>query len=292
MNILVLSISGYRRPRPSNTAALTVFIDFFLVFCKKNGRTIVIRNLSKLKYKAYLYVMNPTAQLYLLPVPLSETNVETIPQYNREIIGQIKFFIVERTRTARRFIRKLAPKVVIDDLTFFELNKRTTPDELAQMLHPIRQGHNVGLMSEAGCPGVADPGAIIVSMAHKAGIIVNPLVGPSSLLLALMGSGMNGQSFSFHGYLPAKKELLVPVLRKLEQVSRQTGAAQIFIETPYRNQQIITQSILSLSANTQLTIAADLTTPTQYILTKTMAQWKKNPPDDLHKRPVVFILQA
>jgi len=236
--------------------------------------------------------MNQEAQLYLLPVPLSETDIQTIPQYNREIIGQIKFFIVERTRTARRFIRKLAPEVVIDDLTFFELNKRTTSDELAQMLAPIRQGHSVGLMSEAGCPGVADPGAIIVAMAHEASVIVNPLVGPSSILLALMGSGMNGQSFSFHGYLPAKKEQLAPVLRKLEQVSQQTHAAQIFIETPYRNQQIITQSILSLSANTKLTIAADLTTPNQYIVTKSIGQWKKSPPSDLHKRPVVFVLQA
>jgi len=236
--------------------------------------------------------MSQNPQLYLLPVPLSETDIETIPQYNREIMGQIKFFIVERTRTARRFIRKLAPDVVIDDLTFFELNKRTSQDELNEMLKPLQQGHHVGLMSEAGCPGIADPGAIIVSMAHEAGIIVNPLVGPSSILLALMGSGMNGQSFSFHGYLPAKKDQLSPILRKLEQTSKQTGAAQIFIETPYRNQQIINQSLSSLSANTKLTIAADLTTKNQYIVTKTMAQWKKSPPKDLHKRPVVFVLQA
>jgi len=236
--------------------------------------------------------MNNEPQLFLLPVPLSETDIQTIPQYNREIIGQIKFFIVERTRTARRFIRKLAPEVVIDDLTFFELNKRTSQDDLIEMLKPIQQGHHVGLMSEAGCPGVADPGAIIVAMAHESDIVVHPLVGPSSILLALMGSGMNGQSFSFHGYLPAKKEQLAPILRKLEQTSKQTGAAQIFIETPYRNEQILTQSHLSLSANTRLTIAADLTTPHQYIVTKTMAQWKKSPPLDLHKRPVVFVLQA
>ncbi len=236
--------------------------------------------------------MNQKPQLFLLPVPLSETDIETIPQYNREIIGKIKFFIVERTRTARRFIRKLAPEVVIDDLTFFELNKRTSQDDLNEMLKPIQQGHHVGLMSEAGCPGIADPGAAIVAMAHEAEIIVNPLVGPSSIFLALMGSGMNGQSFSFHGYLPAKKEQLAPVLRKLEQKSKQTGGAQIFIETPYRNQQIINQSLASLSAKTKLTIAADLTTKNQYIVTKTMAQWKKSPPAELHKRPVVFVLQA
>ena len=236
--------------------------------------------------------MNQKPQLFLLPVPLSETDIETIPQYNREIIGKIKFFIVERTRTARRFIRKLAPEVVIDDLTFFELNKRTSQDDLNEMLKPIQQGHHVGLMSEAGCPGIADPGAAIVAMAHEAEIIVNPLVGPSSIFLALMGSGMNGQSFSFHGYLPAKKEQLAPVLRKLEQISKQTGGAQIFIETPYRNQQIINQSLASLSAKTKLTIAADLTTKNQYIVTKTMAQWKKSPPAELHKRPVVFVLQA
>ena len=236
--------------------------------------------------------MNQKPQLFLLPVPLSETDIETIPQYNREIISKIKFFIVERTRTARRFIRKLAPEVVIDDLTFFELNKRTSQDDLNEMLKPIQQGHHVGLMSEAGCPGIADPGAAIVAMAHEAEIIVNPLVGPSSIFLALMGSGMNGQSFSFHGYLPAKKEQLAPVLRKLEQKSKQTGGAQIFIETPYRNQQIINQSLASLSAKTKLTIAADLTTKNQYIVTKTMAQWKKSPPAELHKRPVVFVLQA
>jgi len=236
--------------------------------------------------------MNQEAQLYLLPVPLSETDTQSIPQYNREIIGQIKIFIVERTRTARRFIRKLAPDVVIDDLTFFELNKRTSQDDLKEMLKPLQQGLSVGLMSEAGCPGVADPGAIIVAMAHDAGIIVNPLVGPSSILLALMGSGMNGQSFSFHGYLPAKKEQLIPILRKLEQTSKQSGFAQIFIETPYRNQQVITQAITHLAANSRLTIAADLTMPSQYIVTKTIEQWKKSPPTDLHKRPVVFVLQA
>lgn len=231
------------------------------------------------------------AQLYLLPVPLSETDIHTIPEYNRRIMGQIQFFIVERVRTARRFIRKLAPEVVIDDLTFFELNKRTTPGDLQQMLTPIRQGHDVGLMSEAGCPGVADPGALIVAMAHEAGIVVHPLVGPSSILLALMGSGMNGQAFSFHGYLPAKKEQLIPALRKLEQLARRQKAAQIFIETPYRNQQILTQAMAVLSTNTRLTIAADLTMPTQFIQTKTIAQWKKNLPKDLHKRPVVFVLQ-
>ncbi len=231
------------------------------------------------------------AQLYLLPVPLSETDIHTIPEYNRRIMGQIQFFIVERVRTARRFIRKLAPEVVIDDLTFFELNKRTTPGDLQQMLTPIRQGHDVGLMSEAGCPGVADPGALIVAMAHEADIVVHPLVGPSSILLALMGSGMNGQAFSFHGYLPAKKEQLIPALRKLEQLARRQKAAQIFIETPYRNQQILTQAMAVLSTNTRLTIAADLTMPTQFIQTKTIAQWKKNLPKDLHKRPVVFVLQ-
>ena len=231
------------------------------------------------------------AQLYLLPVPLSETDIHTIPEYNRRIMGQIQFFIVERVRTARRFIRKLAPEVVIDDLTFFELNKRTTPGDLQQMLTPIRQGHDVGLMSEAGCPGVADPGALIVAMAHEADIVVHPLVGPSSILLALMGSGMNGQAFSFHGYLPAKKEQLIPALRKLEQLARRQKAAQIFIETPYRNQQILTQAMAVLSTNTRLTIAADLTMPTQFIQTKTIAQWGENPPGDLHKRPVVFVLQ-
>lgn len=236
--------------------------------------------------------MKKKAQLYLLPVPLSETDIQSIPEYNREVMTGIKFFIVERTRTARRFLRKLAPSVVIDELTFFELNKRTTSDELSEMLEPLRQGLDVGLMSEAGCPGVADPGAIIVAMAHEAGFVVNPLVGPSSILLALMGSGMNGQSFSFHGYLPAKKEQLVAVLRKLEQSSRHNKSAQIFIETPYRNQQIMTQAMSSLSANTRLTIAADLTTPTQYIVTKSIGQWKSKPPEDLHKRPVVFVLEA
>lgn len=234
--------------------------------------------------------MKQKGQLWLLPVPLSETDIHTIPTYNREKISEIRFLVVERIRTARRFIRQLAPDVVIDDLTFFELNKRTTPDELMQMLTPIHEGHDVGIMSEAGCPGVADPGAVLVEMAHNQGVTVNPLVGPSSILLALMGSGMNGQSFAFHGYLPSKKEALGPILRKLEKESLKTGAAQIFIETPYRNQQIITQSLALLAPKTKLTIACDLTTPAQFIVTKAIGEWKKQPPEDLHKRPTVFII--
>lgn len=229
-------------------------------------------------------------QLWLLPVPLSEKDIHTIPEYNRKVIRELKYFVVERVRTARRFIRQLAPDVVIDELTFFELNKRTTEEDFKVMMAPLSEGMDIGLMSEAGCPGVADPGADLVARVHEKGIVVNPLVGPSSILLALMGSGLNGQSFSFHGYLPAKKENLIPVLRKLEQAVQKTNAAQIFIETPYRNQQIFTQAITVLSDKTKLTIACDLTTPTQFVQTKTIQNWKQNPPNDLHKRPVVFVL--
>ncbi len=229
-------------------------------------------------------------QLWLLPVPLSEKDIHTIPEYNRQKIREIKHFVVERVRTARRFIRQLAPEVVIDELTFYELNKRTTDGDFTAMMSPLLDGLDIGLMSEAGCPGVADPGAELVARVHERGIVVNPLVGPSSILLALMGSGLNGQSFSFHGYLPAKKENLIPVLRKLEHAVQKTRAAQIFIETPYRNQQVFTQVIAVLSDRTKLTIACDLTAPTQFVQTKTIQNWKKKPPEDLHKRPVVFVL--
>lgn len=237
-------------------------------------------------------MQNIKGQLWLLPVPLSEKDIQTIPVFNQRKIGDIRFFVVERIRTARRFIRLLAPEVVIDDLTFFELNKRTTESDFTRMLQPILDGFDVGVMSEAGCPGIADPGATLVALAHKANIVVNPLVGPSSILLALMASGMNGQSFTFHGYLPAKKEALIPVLRKLEQTSQKTKSTQIFIETPYRNQQIVDQVCSTLAERTKLTIACDLTTDNQYVRTKMIKDWKKNPPKDLHKRPTVFLLEG
>jgi len=174
-------------------------------------------------------------KLYLIPTPLGENAVHTIPPYVIEKLHDLDFFIAERAKTARAFIKTTEPKKAFADLSFFELNKRTTAEEITTFLEPAENGNDMGLLSEAGCPGVADPGAEIVKMAHQKGIEVVPFVGPSSILLALMASGMNGQGFSFQGYLSAKKPELARDLTRLEQLSRKHRQTQIFIETPYRN---------------------------------------------------------
>ena len=218
--------------------------------------------------------------------------IHTIPPYVLEQLSGIQFFIAERAKTARHFIKAALPDKDLPSLEIFELNKRTLPEELAGFLLPAEKGEDIGLMSEAGCPGVADPGAEIVRLAHRKGIRVVPLVGPSSILLALMASGMNGQGFAFQGYLPAKKPELAKALKKLEQLSGKLKQTQIFIETPYRNHGLIAVALVSLKPGTRFCIAAELTLPTEFILTKTVGEWKRCKMPDLHKKPVIFLLMA
>ena len=231
-------------------------------------------------------------KLYLIPCPLGENAGHTIPPYVVEILHGLEVFIAERAKTARHFIKTTSPVKPFSDLHFYELNKRTTPEELATFLDDAMDGKDVGLLSEAGCPGVADPGAVIVAMAHQKGIEVVPLVGPSSILLALMGAGMNGQSFAFHGYLPVKKPELTKELKRLEQLSGRLQQTQIFIETPYRSNSMLTELLNTLGPNTKVAVATDLTLPTQYIQSKKVRNWKGEKLPDLHKRPTVFLVEA
>ena len=226
--------------------------------------------------------------LYLIPTPLGENAAHTIPAYVAEIILGLDCFIVEHAKTARHHLKAMAPTIVLPTLTMFELNEHERKNALEGFLDCIKKGKSVGLLSDAGCPGVADPGATVVELAHKHGISVKPLVGPSSILLALMASGMNGQSFAFHGYLDAKTQGLTTDLRRLESQAKKFNQTQVFIETPYRNKNVFQSALVQLQGNTKLGIAMDLTMETQYIAVKTVAEWKKCAAPDLHKRPAVF----
>ena len=233
----------------------------------------------------------PTGKLYLLPVPLgddAEPNT-VLPETVARSIEFIDHYIVENEKTARRFIKAILPSKKQPELKLSVLNKHTQPSEHAFFLQPCMEGHNVGLMSEAGCPGVADPGAAIVKLAHEKNIQVVPLVGPSSILLAMMASGMNGQSFAFNGYLPIDKGDKKNALKNFEKLSQDRNQSQLFIETPYRNNKLTEDLLQILSPQTHLCIAADITLPSEFIKTKTVAQWKKEKPD-LHNRPCIFII--
>lgn len=234
--------------------------------------------------------MSKKGKLYLIPTPLGEDGDHVLPQYVKDIIHQLDLFIAEKAKTARRYIKSTGHPKAISELVFLELNKRIEPSEWGQYLKAAENGQDIGLLSEAGCPGVADPGAEIARLAHQKELEVVPLVGPSSILLALMGSGMNGQSFSFHGYLSPKRELIGKDLKKLEQAAQRNKQTQIIIETPYRNNQLVEQAFKTLSTQTRFCIAMDLTLPNQYIVTKTIGQWKQAKLPDLHKRPAVFLI--
>ncbi len=234
--------------------------------------------------------MSKKGKLYLIPTPLGEDGNHVLPQYVKDVIHHLDVFIAEKAKTARRYIKTTRHPKPISELVFSELNKRVDYSEWSQYLKVAEAGTDIGLLSEAGCPGVADPGAEIVKLAHEKEIEVIPLVGPSSLLLALMGSGMNGQSFAFHGYLSPKKELIGKDLKKLEQAAQKGRQTQLFIETPYRNNQLVEQAFKSLSPKTRFCIAMDLTLPNEYIVTKTIGEWRKSKLPELHKRPAVFLL--
>lgn len=228
--------------------------------------------------------------LYLIPTPLGDTGFNSaLPAFNHAIIQNIETFIVEELRTARRFLRKAGYTKDFENVTFHLLNEQTPDIEAANMLDNVLSGKNVGLLSEAGLPCIADPGNIVVQLAHKKGIRVIPLTGPSSILLALMASGLNGQNFTFHGYLPVKPDERTKVLRDLEREIGKKGQTQIFIETPYRNQQMLDGIIKACSPSVMLCIAVDLTLDSEWIRCLTLQQWKKQS-TDIHKKPAVFLL--
>lgn len=233
---------------------------------------------------------NPKGKLYLIPTTLGESDpMDVLPQTVKRAIDFIDHYIVENEKTARRFIKAVNAQKVQAELKISLLNKHTEVSEHNAMIKPCLEGINVGLMSEAGCPGVADPGAVIVKIAHEKGIQVVPLVGPSSILLAMMASGMNGQSFAFNGYLPIDKNDKKSALKNFEKMSSDKNQSQIFIETPYRNNKLLEDILSALQPNTHLCIAADITLPTEHIKTLRVADWKKTKVD-LHNRPTIFII--
>ncbi|MEM9887427.1 MAG: SAM-dependent methyltransferase [Bacteroidota bacterium] len=229
-------------------------------------------------------------KLYLFPTPLSENAIHSIPQYVLKQLHQINSFIAERAKTARRFLKASQTPIAMQNIQVYELGKYTDEAEWQKFLEAAEAGKDMGLLSEAGCPGVADPGARIIRLAYEKGIEVVPLVGPSSILLALMASGMNGQHFCFNGYLSPKKPQLGQDLKRLEKLSQQHQQTQIFIETPYRNTALVETALKTLSPNTLFCIACDLTAPSEWIRTKSIAQWRKTKLPDLHKRPAIFLL--
>ncbi|WP_458626196.1 SAM-dependent methyltransferase [Winogradskyella sp. PC D3.3] len=236
--------------------------------------------------------MNSTkGKLYLIPTRLGDNPpLEVLPISIKKIVEDIDFYIVENEKTARRFIKRISPNKSQPSLKLQVLNKYTTEEERNTFLNPCQEGISIGLLSEAGCPAIADPGADIVGLAHQMDIKVVPLVGPSSILLALMGSGMNGQSFTFNGYLPIDKSERKSKLKTLERLSSEHNQSQIFIETPYRNMKMLEDLTSTLHPSTRVCVACDLTLPTEFIKTQSAKDWKHNK-EDLHKRPTIFIIQ-
>ena len=228
--------------------------------------------------------------LYLLPVTLGDTPTENVlPVYNREVADGIRHFIVEDVRSARRFLKKQNRDADTDSLTFYTLDKHTRPEEVSEYLNPLEAGEPMGVISEAGCPAVADPGADVVAIAQRKGLKVVPLVGPSSIVLSVMASGFNGQSFASNGYLPIEPGERAKRLRQLEQRAYAEGQTQIFIETPYRNNRLVEDILRTCRPQTRLCIAADITCPGEYIRTRTLKQWQGHVPD-LGKRPCIFLI--
>jgi len=232
----------------------------------------------------------PYGTLYLLPVPLAEeTAAKSFTPYLVDTINSIKEYIVENEKTARKFLKLAGLKTPQSELLIHDYSKYNRDMGTADFFKGLQAGNDVGLMSEAGCPGIADPGAEIVDKAHRMGIKVVPLVGPSSILLALMASGFNGQSFTFHGYLPIDKVLRSKKIKELEAAAIRLDQTQLFIETPFRNNTMLEEILKTANPKTKLCIATDLTAPTEFVQTKTIADWQKKVPE-LHKRPTIFLL--
>lgn len=230
-------------------------------------------------------------KLYIIPSVIADDTSEVIPQQVRDVLLNTNYFLAENIRTARRYISSLKLGITIEELHFEILDKKTNPEQLNNLLKPLLNGQNVGILSESGCPGIADPGALAVAYAQQKDIEVIPLVGPSSILLSLMASGFNGQKFCFHGYLPIDQGKLENEIKKLDSESRKFNQTQIFIETPYRNNQLLKALIQSCSSSTLLCVAKDITSANSFIKTKRIADWKKMK-IDLHKIPTVFLLYA
>lgn len=237
--------------------------------------------------------MSPNqGKLYLIPCPLGKVApLAVLPISVKKTIEKIDHYIVEHEKDARRFIKSIVPDKKQSGLMISQINKFTQPEEIPPMLDPCQNGHDIGIISDAGCPGIADPGARAVKFAHEKGITVVPLVGPSSLLLGMMASGLNGQNFAFKGYLPIDREERKRTLKRLEKQSRDLGQSQLFIETPYRNNQMMESLLETLADQTQICVACDLTLPTEFIKTFSVDRWKKTKVD-LHKRPTLFIIQG
>ncbi|MFT2009172.1 SAM-dependent methyltransferase [Pontibacter sp. 13R65] len=235
--------------------------------------------------------MAQTGILYLIPTVLADGTAEQVisPQI-KETVQHLTYFIVENLRTARRFVKSICPELVIEQLSFVQVDKDATPAQVQKSLEPLLKGQHAGIISEAGCPGVADPGAEVVKYAHQKNIKVVPFAGPSAILLSLMGSGFNGQRFAFHGYLPIERGPRLQALRHLEKEMQQRDQTQIFMETPYRNNKLLEDLVQTLHPSTRLCIAANITSPEhELIQTKTIADWKNTLPD-IHKQPAVFLI--
>lgn len=235
---------------------------------------------------------NSLGKLYLIPIPIVEGQLDSIPVQVQQLTVSLKYFFVENLRTARRYLKLIDKSINIDELHFAEINHRN-PADINLLQNWLKAGHHVGMMSEAGCPGIADPGSILAATAQQMGALVQPLVGPSSIFLALMASGFNGQSFRFGGYLPIKNPMRQKALRQMEDWSIQRAETQIFIETPYRNQQLIEDLIQNCKGSTKLCIAANVTGPDEMIKTMTLTEWKKHYQLlDLQKIPCIFLIDA
>lgn len=233
------------------------------------------------------------ATLYLIPCPISDDTAvaDVTPAANQAIIDSLDYFIVENTRSARRFLSKSGYARAIDDATFVELNEHTTsPTEIAKMIEPLLAGRNAGVISEAGVPAVADPGQAVVELCHKHNIKVVPLVGPSSILMAVMASGLSGQSFAFNGYLPVKEPDRSRAIKRLESRAQSEHQSQLFIEAPYRNVKLMEQMLRTCTPNTRLCVACNITAADEFIRTKSIAEWKKLGIPDIQKKPTIFIL--
>lgn len=235
---------------------------------------------------------NTKGKLYLIPTTLGDVPpLEVLPISIKRAIERIDHYVVENEKTARHFIKKVNPRKSQPGLQLFALNKFTEVSEIPQFLEPCLAGKDMGILSEAGCPGIADPGAAVVQLAHEKNIQVIPLVGPSSIVLALMASGLNGQNFAFNGYLPIDSDERKSEIKRLEKKSKDEQQSQLFIETPYRNNKLLEELQKALHSGTRICVACDLTLSTEYIRTKMVSEWK-NEKVDLHKRPAIFIIQA
>lgn len=229
-------------------------------------------------------------KLYLLPVPLADNTASAVlPAAHTELINQIRYYVVENEKTARKWLKEMGLTTPQSELEILVYGKHSEKQNLAPYFKALKDGNDVVLMSEAGCPGIADPGAELVAEAHRLGVKVVPLTGPSSILLSLMASGFNGQSFAFHGYLPIDKGARTKRLKELESMAERFSQSQLFIETPFRNNQLLDDILSCGHPQTQLCIACDISADSEFIQTKTLAGWKKEKPD-LHKRPAIFIL--